>query len=906
MVPADWANSVTALVYDVFNQAATVFDARAALGFGNLALQNSTAISVTGGAIDGVPIGLNGPALGRFTTVSLTNITPVLPEQAASKQYVDTTISNAFANIVAQALASGLLAGKVNKSGDTMTGPLVLSELPTTLMEAAPKQYVDAAVTTAETYTDTSITALKAFYAQNSGASQIGYTNGLTVAAQLGNVSTQVAAATASLAIIQPIVTGNQSANTVFAGPASGSATAPGFRALALTDLPLVAQANGLATLDSTGHLTLAQLPPSVVGGMVYQGVWNASTNTPNLTSGVGTKGWLYKVSVAGGTSLDGTSLWNVGDSVVFDGTTWDKIDGGQNEVISVAGRVGVVTLTYADIGGLANVASSGSFTDLINVPTASAGTLGLIKVGSGLTITAGVLSANAQPLVPATNASLGGVIVGTGLTVDGTGLLSISSSFGVSSVSGQTGAVVVSATGSGTASSVALVNDPGNTTGTIKLKDLVQGTGITLTGATTSVTVAASLATSGAVGVVKPGTGLAVDGTGTLALQAASAGVLGGVQPGAGIAIAPDGTISTTGGGTGTVTSVALVMPSIFSVSGSPVTASGTLTASLAAQNPSLFFAGPVSGGATAPTFRAIVQNDLPLATTSTAGIIQVSNGLSVSAGALSANVRTVSGQIGAVVIQAANNNAATGTSLITDNGSTTGTIKFKTIVQGTNITLSTDANGNMVIASSGGGSSTLATLTDVALGTLSNGDLLTYSTASSKWVNSQPAITTVAGRTGAIVLAVADVSGAAPLASPTFTGTVTLPAVTGGGNITLGGNQIINSVLKQYGETTQALGTVSSGTATVNLTNGNAASLTVGGNITLAITNPAASGIESGFVLYLTNGGAFTINWPAGTKWPGGAAPALTASGVDIITFTTINNGTTWYALPAGLGMA
>jgi hypothetical protein len=38
--------------------------------------------------------------------------------------------------------------------------------------------------------------------------------------------------------------------------------------------------------------------------------------------------------------------------------------------------------------------------------------------------------------------------------------------------------------------------------------------------------------------------------------------------------------------------------------------------------------------------------------------------------------------------------------------------------------------------------------------------------------------AVTSVAGRTGAIVLAVADVSGAAPLASPTFTGTVTIPA--------------------------------------------------------------------------------------------------------------------------------
>jgi hypothetical protein len=37
--------------------------------------------------------------------------------------------------------------------------------------------------------------------------------------------------------------------------------------------------------------------------------------------------------------------------------------------------------------------------------------------------------------------------------------------------------------------------------------------------------------------------------------------------------------------------------------------------------------------------------------------------------------------------------------------------------------------------------------------------------------------AVTSVAGRTGAVTLAVADVSGAAPLASPTFTGTITTP---------------------------------------------------------------------------------------------------------------------------------
>ncbi|CAB4147910.1 hypothetical protein UFOVP505_56 [uncultured Caudovirales phage] len=67
------------------------------------------------------------------------------------------------------------------------------------------------------------------------------------------------------------------------------------------------------------------------------------------------------------------------------------------------------------------------------------------------------------------------------------------------------------------------------------------------------------------------------------------------------------------TGSGTGTVTSVALTMPAIFSVTGSPVTAAGTLDAALANQSANRVFAGPIGGGAAAPTFRALVAADIP-----------------------------------------------------------------------------------------------------------------------------------------------------------------------------------------------------------------------------------------------------------------------------------------------------
>ncbi len=64
---------------------------------------------------------------------------------------------------------------------------------------------------------------------------------------------------------------------------------------------------------------------------------------------------------------------------------------------------------------------------------------------------------------------------------------------------------------------------------------------------------------------------------------------------------------------GSGTVTSVGLFMPSIFSVSGSPVTTSGTLSASFISESANTFLAGPTSGASASPTFRAMSTSDLP-----------------------------------------------------------------------------------------------------------------------------------------------------------------------------------------------------------------------------------------------------------------------------------------------------
>jgi hypothetical protein len=87
-----------------------------------------------------------------------------------------------------------------------------------------------------------------------------------------------------------------------------------------------------------------------LIGGIVFQGTWDAATNTPTLTSSVGVQGHYYIVSVAGNTDLNGITSWSVGDWVIFDGSAWSKVDN-TDSVVSVNGYTGAVNLTYSDVG---------------------------------------------------------------------------------------------------------------------------------------------------------------------------------------------------------------------------------------------------------------------------------------------------------------------------------------------------------------------------------------------------------------------------------------------------------------------------------------------------------------------------------------------------------------------------
>ena len=120
------------------------------------------------------------------------------------------------------------------------------------------------------------------------------------------------------------------------------------------------------------------------------------------------------------------------------------------------------------------------------------------------------------------------------------------------------------------------------------------------------------------------------------------------------------------------------------------------------------------------------------------------------------------------------------------------------------------------------------------------------------------------------------------------------------------MGDNIVQRPVMKDYGETVNAIGAIGGGTQDIDLTLGNVVTGTVDtSTTTFTFSNPPTTGTAGSFTLILTNGGSQTVNWPSAVDWAGSTAPTLTTSGVDVITFTTIDGGTIWYGFAAGLDM-
>ena len=111
-------------------------------------------------------------------------------------------------------------------------------------------------------------------------------------------------------------------------------------------------------------------------------------------------------------------------------------------------------------------------------------------------------------------------------------------------------------------------------------------------------------------------------------------------------------------------------------------------------------------------------------------------------------------------------------------------------------------------------------------------------------------------------------------------------------------------NLKTKKQTEIVNAVGTVSSATA-IDFALGNVVTAVLASGGSFTISNAPTSGVYGKFRLILTNGGTVADPWHSSVKFAGGTTPTLTTSGIDILTFETIDAGTNWYAVVNGLDM-
>ena len=112
----------------------------------------------------------------------------------------------------------------------------------------------------------------------------------------------------------------------------------------------------------------------------------------------------------------------------------------------------------------------------------------------------------------------------------------------------------------------------------------------------------------------------------------------------------------------------------------------------------------------------------------------------------------------------------------------------------------------------------------------------------------------------------------------------------------------QAIAAQVDTSARTVTAHGSVSSGTEDFSP---GIHTVTVSGVFAWAFTSWPASGTEGVVRAYITNGGSASFTGWGDVVWEGGVAPTLQASGLDVVTFTSLDGGTTVYGFLAGEDM-
>lgn len=566
----------------------------------------------------------------------------------------------------------------------------------------------------------------------------------------------------------------NQTANTLFAGPSSGSAAAPTFRSIVALDMfgwvpnPQAGLSYNIASTDYRKYLTSTNSSP-VTFNLPQAGTAGFSNNFVFAVKNTGTNTLTISPAIS---TINGTSsiviLPGAGALVYSDNTNYFAL---LTQI--TGGGVNTQTISYtSSILDKAKIVSMNGVSITLTLPAAPPSGDWWISVqnvnSTNLTVSRNGLTIDGA----ASNITLGqnqGVVIYTDgnnyFTVRGAGVTSIALTVpSWLTVAGSpittNGTLAVTATTGQTANQ--FIATPNGTTGAVSLRALVAGdfgAGVVpnsgLANNSVTITVPSILSGGGSVAL-----------GGTLALTLTS-------QTGNVVLASPSG------GGAGSptfrslvtadipslsyVTSVGLSLPAFFTVTGTPVTSSGTLTAVMASQLANLFLASP-SGSTGAPTFRGLASADFTSGIVPNSGLTNssitvsvpsiLSGGGSVSLGGTL--TLTLTAQTGNVILASPSGGGsgtptfrgivaadlpvfvASGAShakgAVPDPGSVSGTTRYLredatwqaissgvtlqhggvangsqtllNLVAGSNITITDDGSGDITIASTGGNS--------------------------------------------------------------------------------------------------------------------------------------------------------------------------------------------------------
>jgi hypothetical protein len=318
---------------------------------------------------------------------------------------------------------------------------------------------------------------------------------------------------------------------------------------------------------------------------------------------------------------------------------------------LTLTGTVFSLTAPVTNVNGGTGLDTSSAGNGQLLIGNGAGFALGTITGGTGVTVTnaAGTITIDVDPADLVTSVTgtanqitaaptVGNVVLTLPATVILPGSLQVTSTLTVDTLTPNSALYVT--TGGQVVSTAALTNGQiliGSTGNAPVAGTIVGGTGVTVTNTAGTITIdvdstevvtsfsagstgfTPSTATTGAVtlaGILNPangGTGLTALGAADTVLGVNAAGTASEyktLSAGTGMSIVHGANVVTFNN-TG-VTSVALTAPSIFTVSGSPVTTTGTLDFALNTQTANTVFAGPTTAGPSVPTFRALTLDDL------------------------------------------------------------------------------------------------------------------------------------------------------------------------------------------------------------------------------------------------------------------------------------------------------